>query len=59
LVGQNAVNPVLNTRVYLAEFPDGHIQEPSANNVIQAIYSERLEVCVSWKDGSTSWHTLQ
>jgi hypothetical protein len=38
-VGTFNVNPLLNTRVYLAEFPDGHIQELSANIIAEAIYS--------------------
>jgi hypothetical protein len=80
----------------MADFPDGHIQEYSANTVIEAIYDqvddegydERLfweiidhrvsspmhldptvhtsnhsftakgwEICVSWQDGLTSWHS--
>jgi hypothetical protein len=100
-------NPILNSRIYLAEFPDGHIQELSANSIVEAIYNqvdddgfdeqffhdiighryntkllsqeelERIqylrenpgqgkrfctlkgwEICISWKDGTTSWHTL-
>jgi len=100
-------NPILNSQIYLAEFPDGHIQELSANSIIQAVYNqiddygfdEQLfndiidhcydskalneeelkyiqdlrcdqnqgskfctlkgwEICVSWKDGTTSWRTL-
>jgi hypothetical protein len=27
LIGQYNANPILNTRIHLAEFPDGHIQE--------------------------------
>ncbi len=110
-VGTYHNNPLLNTRIYLAEFPDGHIVEYSANMIAEAIYNEiddngveeilfdsiigheqdktaiskaeadailtneRTEIlnnnnrhslyttkgwhiCVSWKDGSTSWHTL-
>jgi hypothetical protein len=30
-------NPVLNSRIYLAEFPDGHVQELSANTIVEAI----------------------
>ncbi len=100
-------NPILNSRIYLAEFPDGHIQELSANSIVEAIYNqvdddgfdeqffhdiighryntkllsqeelERIqylrenpgqgkrfctlkgwEICISWNDGTTSWHTL-
>jgi hypothetical protein len=29
---------LLNTRIYLAEFPDGYIQEYSANRIAEAIY---------------------
>lgn len=91
LIGHYNANPVLNTRVYPEEFPGGHIQELSANKVVQAIYDhvdddgyavkifhdmishckpsncgehtgitiKGWEICVSWADGSTSWHTLQ
>jgi hypothetical protein len=107
------VNPMLNTRVYLAAFPDGHIKEYNANMIIEAIYNNanddgndellfaaiiehesdktamknkqadeinQLEqqgrevrksgnkhplhitkgwfICVAWKDGSSSWHSL-
>ena len=39
-IGNYNHNPVLNSRIYLAEFPDGHIQELSANSVIEAIYNQ-------------------
>jgi len=92
LVGKYNSNPLLNTRVYIASFPDGHIAEYSANVIADSIYQdinndgleelffdsiighERDEthkgdpiakyvtkgwnICVSWKDGSTSWHPL-
>ncbi len=93
VIGTYNPNPILNTRIYLAECPDGHIQELSANTVIEFIYSQiddngydntlfqdiiehrkvktmtdnlndRLcttsswEICISWQDGSTSWHPL-
>jgi hypothetical protein len=106
-------NPLLNTRICLTEFPDGHIAEYSANIISEAIYRDidkngieeiffdsiigherdhtavtRTEaeaimenekngihnhinnslhplfttkgwhICISWKDGSTSWHPL-
>jgi hypothetical protein len=105
-IGQYNVNPILNSRVYLAEFPDSHIQELSANTVIEAVYNQVVdegfdeqlfqdfidhrydsnvlsetelahiqqlrepgsgkhfctlkgwEICVSWKDGTTSWHEM-
>jgi len=34
IIGTYNPNPILNTRIYLAECPDGHIQELSANTVI-------------------------
>jgi len=40
LVGHYDSNPLLNTRIYLAEFPDGHISEYSANIVTEAIYDD-------------------
>ncbi len=30
----------MNSRIYLAEYPDGHIQELSANTIIEAIYNQ-------------------
>ncbi len=112
-VGTYHHNPLLNTRVYLTEFPDGHIMEYSANTVAEAIYdsidddgietlifdeiighesdetaisieeaalmkemernnepihgSNNLHplytmkgwhICISWKDGSTTWHAV-
>ena len=38
-VGHYNMNPVLNTRFYLAEFADGFIAEYSANVIANAIYS--------------------
>jgi len=105
-IGQFHPNPMLNSRIYLAEFPDGCIQELSANAIVEAVYNqidgdgydenlfqdiidhrfdstaltkEELqqlrcvrsenqgkrfctlkgwEICLSWKDGTTSWHPL-
>jgi hypothetical protein len=89
----------LNSRIYLAEYPDGHIQELSANTIIEAIYNQvddfgydesifhniighrrstdavklddeningkfnrfttkGWEICIAWKDGCPSWHSL-
>lgn len=39
LVGTYDPYPILNTRIYLAEFPDGHIVEYSANIIAKAIYN--------------------
>jgi len=94
LVGNYNANPLLNTRVYIAEFPDGYIAEYNANKIAEAIYDnvddngldellfeaivghERLpetepkqntlnkhvtggwNICIMWKDGTSSWHTL-
>jgi hypothetical protein len=38
LIGQFNNNPLLNTRIYLAEFPDGHIAEYSTNMIAEAVY---------------------
>lgn len=93
-VGIYNKNPLLNTRIYLAEFPNGHIAEFSANVISEAIYNQVNDdgteellfseiigheqdtpkelttqetnryttkgwrICVTWKDGSTSWHSL-
>lgn len=90
-------NPLLNTRVYLAEFEDGHVAEYSANIIAEAIYNQvddngfdevlfkeiighkkhsnaltessdgpdiltrttkGWDICIEWRDGSTSWHPL-
>ena len=96
LIGEYDINPLSNTRVYLAEFQGGLIAEYSANTVVEAIYNDvnddgyneaflvdiighertneaitNMEagqntryttkgwnICLSWDDGSTSWHTL-
>jgi hypothetical protein len=39
-VGQFNHNPMLNTRVYLAEFEDGHVAEYGANIIAKAIYTQ-------------------
>jgi hypothetical protein len=93
-VGIYNKNPLLNTRIYLAEFPNGHIAEFSANVISEAIYNQVNDdgteellfseiigheqdtpkelttqetnryttkgwrICITWKDGSTSWHSL-
>jgi len=39
LIGNYNPNPVLNSRIHLAKFPDGHIQELRGNTIIEAIYN--------------------
>lgn len=39
LVGCYDPNPLLNTRIYLAEFPDGYIQEYTADSIAESIYN--------------------
>jgi hypothetical protein len=39
-IGTFLLNPLLNTRVYLAEFPDGHVVELSANTIPEAIFNQ-------------------
>ena len=39
-IGRYNSNPMLNSRTYLAEFPDGHIQELSANTIVEAVYNQ-------------------
>lgn len=92
LIGQYNINPMHNTRIYLAAFPDGIISEVSANTVTEAIYNDidldgfsetflvdiighektdkiktdpnvkyttkGWNICLSWEDGLTSWHSL-
>ena len=40
LVGHYNSNLILNTRVYLAEFPDGTVSEYAANIIAEAIYEQ-------------------
>jgi hypothetical protein len=40
LIGNYNSNPVLNTRIYIAEFPEGRISEYAANLISNAIYNE-------------------
>lgn len=101
-IGKLNDNPILDSRLYEVEFPDGHILEYSANIIAENLYSQvdeqgrqyilldqiidhkRTEaatpkgeefitvngkrcqikntkgwqLCVQWKDGSTSWESL-
>lgn len=38
-IGQSHSNPILDTRIYQVEFPDGHIEEYSANTIAEC-YSQ-------------------
>jgi hypothetical protein len=103
-IGVSHPNPILDTRIYEVNFPDGHTAEYSANVIAECLYSqvdaegnryaifeetidwrktpEALEnheilqvshfgnihwrrttkgyqLCVRWKDGSTSWEPLK
>ena len=40
LVGMDNENPILDTRVYNVEFPDGHLEEYSTNMIAEALYSQ-------------------
>jgi hypothetical protein len=96
-------NPILDTRVYEVQFPDGHTEEYAANIISENLYAQvdnegfyhlvlneildhrklpnaipiddgwitsanwncikrktmkGWDICVSWKDGSTSWEPL-
>jgi hypothetical protein len=39
-IGRYDPNPLLNSRIYLAEFPDGHIIKLSTNSIFEAIYDQ-------------------
>jgi hypothetical protein len=39
-VGTSNSNPILDTRVYDVEFPDGHVEEFTANVIAECIYSQ-------------------
>jgi hypothetical protein len=43
LIGSYNPNPLLNTRVYLASFPNGHIAEFKANLISESIYNNVSE----------------
>ncbi len=103
-IGVRHQNPILDTRVYNVEFPDGHVAEYTANVIAESIYSQvdaegreyallreivdhksdgsavlpadmwisgtgsrnrhmrrttkGWKLCVTWKDGTTSWEPL-
>ena len=100
IIGKYNVNPILDTRVYDVMFPDGAIQQYSANIIAENLYSQVDEeghryqllegiimhrkhsqavskedaydksgkrrfttkgwdVCVEWKDGTTTWLPLK
>ena len=103
-VGRRNTNPILDSRVYEVEFPDGHVEEYAANVIAECIYSQvddegnqflllneiidhkrdesalqwkdmwitgkngnkhmkrttkGWKLCVTWKDGSSSWEPLK
>jgi hypothetical protein len=39
-IGNKNENPILDTRVYNVEFPDGHLEEYSTNKIAEALYSQ-------------------
>jgi hypothetical protein len=39
-IGNYNANPLMNTRIYLVEFDDGHVAEYSANAIAEAIYNQ-------------------
>ena len=39
-IGTENSNPILDTRVYHVEFPDGHLEEYSTNKIAEALYSQ-------------------
>ncbi len=39
-IGNENENPILDTRVYNVEFPDGHLEEYSTNKIAEALYSQ-------------------
>lgn len=103
-IGKGNSNPIFDTRIYQVEFPDGHVEEFTANTIAECLYSQvddegkqyillddiidfwvtkeaipeenRFQIspngnihprhttkgwdlCVLWKDGSTSWEPLK
>jgi hypothetical protein len=43
LIGNYDANPMINTRVYIAEFHDGSTKEYAANVIAEAIYNQVME----------------
>ena len=43
LIGKRNPNPLLDTRVYEVQFPDGHSEEYTANLIAEALYSQTDE----------------
>jgi hypothetical protein len=39
--GHDDVNPILDTRIYEVEFPDGEVLEYAANVIAENLYSSR------------------
>ncbi|MGH7954979.1 MAG: hypothetical protein ACREOZ_03375 [Gloeomargaritales cyanobacterium] len=39
-IGRHNRNPILDTRIYNVEFPDGHVQEFAANVIAESLYSQ-------------------
>ena len=39
-IGQSHPNPILDTRVYDVQFPDGHVEEFTANVIAECVYSQ-------------------
>ena len=104
-VGSAHPNPILDTRAYNVKFPDGHVEEFTANVIAESVYSQvdrkgrqyllmdeitdhksdgkavkvanmwiegngsrnrhmrrttvGWKLCISWKDGTTSWEPLK
>lgn len=40
LVGSGNTNPILDTRIFQVEFPDGHLEEYATNTIAEALYSQ-------------------
>jgi hypothetical protein len=40
LIGQENSNPILDTRIFHVEFPDGHLEEYATNIIAEALYSQ-------------------
>jgi hypothetical protein len=44
-IGRATSNPILDTRIYQVELPDGHIEEFSAKKIAEWIYSQ-IDECI-------------
>ena len=66
-IGKGHSNPIFGTRLYQVQFPNGHLEEYSANIIAQNIYSELdtegfryilLDFIIGYEKGRTRYHQI-